>query len=82
MAPSNKEGKINWRASADRNIMIDVMCLGYLPVDAKDLSAEDAWQHIYQHIAEFSGVAFAQFKAWLQDYRREAMKDVTRAAVE
>jgi hypothetical protein len=82
MAPSNKEGWINWRASAARNIMLDDLRLGYLPVDAKDLSAEDAWQHIYQHIAEFSGVVFAQFKARLQDYRREAKKDVARAAVE
>jgi hypothetical protein len=82
MAPSNKEGWINWRKSEARKIMLDDLRLGYLPVDARDLSAEDAWRNIYQHMAEFSEVAFEQFKARLQDYRREAKNDVARAAVE
>ena len=82
MAPSKKEGWINWRKSEARKIMLDDLRLGYLLWDANDLSAEDAWQHIYQHIAEFSGVAFEQFKARLQDYRREAKKERVRAAAE
>ncbi len=66
MAPSNKEGWINWRVSEARKIILDDLRLGYLPVDARDLSAEDAWQKIYQHTAEFSGVVFEQSKARLQ----------------
>ena len=47
------------------------MLKGVLPVDAKELSAEDAWELSYKNMVEFKDVPFEQFKDRLRDHRRQ-----------
>jgi hypothetical protein len=56
--------------------------IGLLPVDASELSAEEAWELVYQHMAEFNEVVFSQFEARLRDHRRRAKEQVTRSTRE
>jgi hypothetical protein len=43
---------------------------GVLPINAEEMSAEEAWTIGYRHMAEFvrAGVVFDQFKERLQDH--------------
>ena len=62
-------GWIDWRKSKAREIIIDDLETGLLPVDAGELSAREAWEICYVHKAEFVDVAFSQFEKRLKDHR-------------
>ncbi len=56
-----------------------------LPIDAEEMSAEEAWTICYyRHMAEFvrAGVVFDQFKERLQDHRKQVRDQTTRATQE
>ena len=63
--------------------MDDLIC-GILPLDADELSAEEAWDLQYEHMAEFvlDGVVFSQFKEPLADHRKKVGTDARRASRE
>jgi hypothetical protein len=61
--------------------MEDLIC-GILPVDANELSAEEAWDICYQHMAEFVDVVFSQFKDRFRDHRKVMGANATRADFE
>jgi hypothetical protein len=80
--PSAREGWIVWQKSQAREILLDDLQSGLLPVNADELSAEEAWDLVYQHMAEFVPVVFSQFKERLRDHRRQVGKNMIRAASE
>jgi hypothetical protein len=82
MPRSTKEGWIDWKKSAARQVLMDDLQCGLLPVDAAELSAEEAWEICYQHMAEFVPVVFSQFKLRLRDHRRQVRADMIRATSE
>jgi hypothetical protein len=80
MAP--REGWIKWKPSKAKQILLDDLEEGILPVDADELSAEEAWEIMYSHMAEFNEVVFSQFKDRLRDHRKQVREDTARAAIE
>jgi hypothetical protein len=64
MPPSKRKGWIEWRDCVPKHIIIDDLQAGILPIDEKEMLAEEAWVVCYQHMAEFvmAGVVFDQFK--------------------
>jgi hypothetical protein len=82
MPRSTREGWIDWKNSAAKEILMDDLHCGLLPADAADLSALEAWDICYKHMVEFVAVDYDQFKDRLRDHRRQVRKDVIRAASE
>lgn len=83
MAPrQRREGWIDWTKCPGREILLDDLRSGLLPADPVFLSAEEAWEICYQHMAEFNTVVFSQFEARLSDHRRQINRDAIRASTE
>jgi hypothetical protein len=61
----------SWRNSKARLIIIQDLEEKLLPLDENEMSAKEAWDTIYQYIAEFANVPFHQFKAHLNDHRKQ-----------
>jgi hypothetical protein len=80
MAP----GWIKWVNCAAKHIIMDDLLCGILPVSDDEISAEEAWELQYEHMAEFirDGVVFSQFKARLADHRAKVLKDMARSTYE
>jgi hypothetical protein len=57
-----------------KHIIMNDLETGVLPIDAEEMSAEEAWTICYRHMAESvrAGVDFNQFKERLQDHRKQA----------
>jgi hypothetical protein len=81
MPRSKKEGWIEWRGCEARAVIMRDLIDGILPVEAIRISAEDAWE-VYKTMDEFALVVFDQFKARLQDHRKQIGDNKIRAAVE
>jgi hypothetical protein len=79
--PTNPDW-ITWRNSTPRQIVMLDLINGFLPLDPTEMSAEEAWEIHYRHIADFSEVVFSQFKARLADHRRLVRRDLHTAAHE
>jgi hypothetical protein len=78
-----REGWIPWTTNCEtRQILLDDLRSGLLPVNADELSAEEAWDLVYQHMAEFVPVVFSQFKVRLKDHRKQVGADITWDALE
>jgi len=73
---------IAWRNSVQRDILLDDLLCGVLPVEASELSAEQAWIICYSQMAEFASVPFSQFKARLQDHRKQVKERLARSRAE
>jgi hypothetical protein len=70
---------INWRKSAAKLIILSNIQEGVLP---NHLTAKEAWESCYMHIAAFRIVPFTQFRDRLRDHRQQHQKDTGRAAEE
>jgi len=82
MPPSTREGWIDWRNSAAKEIIMDDLHCGILPADAAELPASEAWDLCYRHMVEFVSVDYEQFRDRLRDHRLQARKDIARAKIE
>jgi hypothetical protein len=85
MPKSRRPGWIDWAKSAAKQIILDDLDRGVLPVDEAELSAEEAWDLVYSQMYEFirpETVVFSQFKERLRDHRKKQGALVTRAAWE
>ena len=82
MPQKQKPGNIKWPKSEPRNIVLDDLLKGVLPVDAKELSAEDAWELSHKNMVEFKDVPFEQFKNRLRDHRRQMKNGLQRDNIE
>ena len=71
MPRSTREGWIDWKNSAAKEILMDDLHCGLLPADAADLSALEAWDICYKHMVEFVAVDYDQFKDRLRDHQRQ-----------
>jgi hypothetical protein len=71
-----------WKPSKARQILLGDLEAGILPVDAEELSAEEAWEIMYSNMAEFVEVVFSQFKERLRDHRKQVGKQTARSALE
>jgi hypothetical protein len=80
MAP----GWIKWVNCAAKHIIMDDLLCGILPVSDDEISAEEAWELQYEHMAEFirDGVVFSQFKARLADHRAKVLKNMAQSTYE
>ena len=74
MPRQRREGWIDWRNSAAKQVIMYDLEEGELPLSEEDFSAEDCWQYIYQEMPEFEHVSFDQFKALLKDHRKQVKK--------
>ncbi len=81
MPRSKKEGWISWRGSEARNVLMMNLIDGILPVEAKRVPAEEAWE-IYKTMDEFANVVFDQFNERLTDHRKQVGENKIRAAKE
>jgi hypothetical protein len=79
---TTRPGWIDWANCPGREILINDLQSGHLPVHEHELSAEEAWDLVYQHMAEFVTVVFSQFEARLRDHRRQVRKNISRAISE
>jgi hypothetical protein len=78
MPVARRPGWIDWKASSAKQIILDDLENGVLPVNEEDCSAEDAWT-LYSKMAEFVPVVFSQFKERLRDHRKQCRQQITRA---
>ena len=62
---------IAWRKSEARDIILDDLESGMLPLDDDVVSAEEAWEEMHFALPEFEHVVFPQFKARLKDHRKQ-----------
>ena len=71
---------IDWRNSESKNIILNDLRTGVLPLDENEASAEEAWEH-YRHLPAFQGegVQFEQFKKRLADHREQIGGRIERA---
>jgi hypothetical protein len=76
MAPSKS---IDWRKSAAKLIILSDIQEGVLP---NHLTAQEAWESCYRHIAAFRNVPYTQFRDRLRAHRQQHQKDTVRAAEE
>jgi hypothetical protein len=82
MPVARRDGWIDWRTSRARQIILDDLESGVLPVDEEECSAEDAWTFVYSKIADFDPVIFSQFKERVKDHRKQCREKITRADLE
>jgi hypothetical protein len=61
----------SWRNSKARLIIIQDLEEKLLPLNENEMSAKEAWDTIYQYTAEFANVPFHQFKAHLNNHRKQ-----------
>jgi hypothetical protein len=59
---ARRDGWINWKESEAEQIILLDLETGILPVNVTELSAEEAWEMCYSHMAEFAEVVFGHFK--------------------
>ena len=76
---SLKAGWIDWANSEARNVIIEDLIQGILPMDNKVMTERSAWDLLYKNMAEFSGTCFEQFKLRLRDHRIQVNKGLDRA---
>jgi len=76
MSTPSREGWIPWIHSRTREILLQDLNDGVLPLDEKEISAETAWNIHYQHMVEvkLDRVVFSQFKDRLRDHRKQVRK--------
>lgn len=79
MPRSSHPDWINWRPSAARQVIIDDLAEGRLPLDDSVVTAEEAWEEMYFVLPEFQNVTFSQFKARLKDHREQARRRTNAA---
>jgi hypothetical protein len=72
----------NWRNSKARLIVIHDLEENFLPLDENEMSAKEAWDMVYQHIAEFATVPFLQFKGHLKDHRKQVRERLANSLTE
>jgi hypothetical protein len=82
MPVSSKAGWIEWLYSDSRKIILQDLEANILPLRDIDLTAEEAWDLMYSHMAEFvrEGVVFSQFEARLKSHRAQVKRDKVFAA--
>jgi hypothetical protein len=61
----------SWRNSKARQIIIQDLEEQLLPLGENEMSAKEAWDTVYQYIAEFANVSFLEFDAHLKDHRKQ-----------
>ena len=76
-----KEGWIDWRsknAQAPKNMIIEDLVQGILPLEDSEMSAEEAWTH-YEKEEAFENIVFGQFKERLVAHRKQVKKSIARS---
>lgn len=74
MPRRTKTDWIDWRKSEAREVILDDLESGRLPLDADVVSAEEAWEEMYFPMPEFQNIMFSQFKARLKDHRKQVLR--------
>ena len=65
---------IDWRTSDAREIVLDDLMEGRLPLDNDIVSEQEAWDEMYVSLPEFEDVVFSQFKQRLKDHRKQVTR--------
>ena len=82
MADDNNN-RFDWRTSQAKRILLeDLYIHKMIPLDRNELSARDAWDMVYSHLAEFRAMSYPMFREKLNYYRNRAIKEDTVAIVE
>lgn len=71
---SRRDDWIEWRKCEGRQVVLDDLASGVLPLDADVVSAEEAWNEMYVAMPEFAGVPFSQFERRLADHRAQVRR--------
>ena len=74
MPTSSNPDFIDWKKSEAKEIILDDLKRGVLPLEEEECSAEEAWNLMYVHMPEFVTVVFEQFKDRLRDHRAQVKK--------
>lgn len=74
MPRSSRSDWIDWRKSAAREVILDDLVDGRLPLEEDVVSAEEAWEEMYFVLPEFQDVVFSQFEARLADHRKQVAR--------
>ena len=65
---------VDWPTSAAKILIEDDLRSGVLPAHRNELSAKEAWEHVYQHLVEFHGVEYEHFRERLNATRKSFRK--------
>ena len=68
---------VDWKTSAAKVVLEDDLREGVLPVDAKEMPPREAWNTVYEHLLEFHGVEYEQFRDNLNRMRKRHKKKKT-----
>jgi hypothetical protein len=74
MSRSRRSDWIDWRKAEAREIILEDLATGTLPIDNDVVSAEEAWNEMYCAMPEFEHVVFSQFEARLKDHRMQVAR--------
>ena len=66
-----EEPTVDWKTSAARQVILDDLAEGILPVDATALPPREAWEEVYKNMVEFAGVPYTQFRTNLNNHRKQ-----------
>jgi hypothetical protein len=69
-----------WKDSPAREIILEDLTTGNLPLDNAVYSARDAWDQVYSHLIEFHGVAYEQYYRNLRSHREQVKKQLGESA--
>jgi len=71
--PADKGKWVDWRKCPGREVLLDDLKRGALPLTEEELSTEHAWS-FYREMTEFDKIVFSQFKERLKAHRKQAVK--------
>lgn len=75
-ATERRNGKMGykWENSPAREVILDDLRSGVLPLENEDMTARQAWDLVYSHLIEFHGVEYAQYYRNLRSHRAQVKK--------
>ena len=65
-----REGWIDWRSCEAREVLLQDLSDGTLPLDEETMSTQEAWEY-YSQTFEFRNVVFSQFEEQLAEHREQ-----------
>jgi hypothetical protein len=76
-----KSDWIDWRKAEAREIILDDLRSGKLPLTEEELPTWEAWES-YQGMPEFGHVVYSQFEARLKDHRKQVSRSLGSATLQ
>jgi hypothetical protein len=65
-----------WKDSPAREVILEDLLAGILPLESDEISAREAWDDVYSNLIEFHGVEYDQYYRNLRNHRVQVAKQL------